>query len=1162
MKKFFFAKIYQNVIFLIFVLGNLVLVNTPCHSQDLNISNEKSEQIPRLDGMLNEIYKSWRDGHRDIAAKRAKVYKVQSSTPDKVIVVLVPESGLLAANIDKGALVQIGADVLAESKSLMRVSIPIESLPLLSEIPGVSFAEEPMRPIFNSVTSESVSQIGAIKAQIAGYDGQGVKVGIIDSGFEKGQEAGNNGEFPLTWNYIDFTGRGIYTDDVHGTACAEIVHDIAPGADITFLKIDDFVDFENAKDLAIRDTIDIISYSGSWLGLGFGDGLGRACDVVNDAFDHGILWVNSAGNYAKSQFSGFFNDRDSDGWNSFDGKDIEFLTLLNVKVGDEIEIWLTWNEWPTTSQDYDLILSKVTDDGKVTFVDKSETTQFFSSPVEHIVFEVTESGKYGISVWKSANARSNVIKVWSKNHNFEDYVSISGTIGVPADAKGALAVGAINYQNWQSGIPEDFSSRGPTVDGRIKPDIMGPDGVSTFAYGSRGFSGTSAAAPHVAGVAALIKSSDPQYFTPTRLRDFLYQQAIDLGDRGQDNIYGYGKVDINRVNFQQRVPNISLSTLSINMGEVIVGESKTVSLEIFNKGQATLFIQELQQTNANFSVKSDVVFSNGTLNLHPGAASLYTFNNAKDMESWSKPTAGSWSTQDGRLLLTGDDSNFLTLMSPNKLFEKDLDLTVETEWKSGIDNNGYGMRFFASLLGQYRFFITGNGAYSIDKVLGQTGIVTDLVAWTFDNIVQKRGKNTLRVVSYGDSLKFWINQKIVLRIKDGDYREGYASLFVGDPQTVAFDNFSAIEFPFKLPYAILPGTSEGLSVRFTPFEAGDYNGSLKVITNDPDQKILDITMFGKGKAKASPIIRLLNTTVNFGNVVKIGSRGEQNFQVQNLGQSDLIITEIASSNSNLTVTPGQATIRPGETLSLKAIFQPKISGDFRATLTIKSNDPNAPLTTIVVSAQVPEQVVINIKVATDIQLNAGDGRQSETLSVSARQGDKVAIEVYASEYNNAQGVEITLSFPDISAISRQFQGISTEFPVIINAINGNELKTSAVVFGAPKSYSGTQLKLVGTVIVTLSPTFKSTTITLSKVDFGSAGMVTPNIKLEVEAGVGIPGDFTQDGKVDFNDFLLFASHFGTVRGIPGYETKYDLDGNGQIGFEDFLTFAKEFGKTS
>ena len=68
MKKFFFAKIYQNVIFLIFVLGNLVLVNTPCHSQDLNISNEKSEQIPRLDGMLNEIYKSWRDGHRDIGS--------------------------------------------------------------------------------------------------------------------------------------------------------------------------------------------------------------------------------------------------------------------------------------------------------------------------------------------------------------------------------------------------------------------------------------------------------------------------------------------------------------------------------------------------------------------------------------------------------------------------------------------------------------------------------------------------------------------------------------------------------------------------------------------------------------------------------------------------------------------------------------------------------------------------------------------------------------------------------------------------------------------------------------------------------------------------------------------------------------------------------------
>ena len=56
-------------------------------------------------------------------------------------------------------------------------------------------------------------------------------------------------------------------------------------------------------------------------------------------------------------------------------------------------------------------------------------------------------------------------------------------------------------------------------------------------------------------------------------------------------------------------------------------------------------------------------------------------------------------------------------------------------------------------------------------------------------------------------------------------------------------------------------------------------------------------------------------------------------------------------------------------------------------------------------------------------------------------------------------------------------------------------------------------------------------------------------------------DFDDSGVVDFTDFLLFVSAFGSREGQEGYDTKYDLNGDGVIAFADFLLFASDFGRT-
>ena len=579
---------------------------TSAGAQNLDLEHVENRESQGIESALLGVYQAWVMDRPALAKRTARQYHSHIGPTGKIVVILEPESGVDISQISISDLQALNTDILAQSNSLMRVAVPISILPRLTDIPGIGFVRTPMKPNLNRITSEGVVNTQATTVHALGIRGSGVKVGIIDIEFGKALEARAQGDLPSTWRYFDYTNEGIYTGDVHGTGCAEIVHDMAPDAELALIKVGDLVDFENAKDMAIREGIDILSFSASWLGSGFGDGLGSACNTVNDAFDNDILWINGAGNYATKLYSGLHTDSDADGadgWHNFEGDD-EVLTLMDVTVGDEIEIWLTWNDFPRTSQNYDLVLTKSKADGTVDIIEKSDTFQRNSRPVEHIVYKVTESGRYGVSVWKSQNARATLIKIFSSNHDFEGIESIRGSIGVPADARGSLAVGAIPHRRWQTGPQESFSSQGPTIDGRIKPDIMGPDGVNTFSYGSDGFFGTSAAAPHIAGAAALIKSSNPENFTAQILRHKLLEATVDLGERGKDNIYGEGRLDLSLLNLQPRVDvsNVVLSLDLITDGGAgnqidnrvtsgtVSGRDTKIAVEVFAKGVTTSLV--------------------------------------------------------------------------------------------------------------------------------------------------------------------------------------------------------------------------------------------------------------------------------------------------------------------------------------------------------------------------------------------------------------------------------------------------------------------------------------------------------------------------------------------------------------------------------------------
>ena len=538
---------------------------------------------------------------------------------DTVVVILVPHLGHASASIDTSSLAALGGKILAQSKSLMRVSVPASSLLAVSELPGVRFVRRPYRPHSQVTVSEGVYRIGALANHSAGVKGQGVKVAIIDGGF-KGVDQLVGQDMPTSGWYHDYTGEGIYAGEiVHGTACAEIIHDVAPEAELYLYKVGDLVDLENAKDRSIRNEVDIISHSMGWLETGIGDGKGIACDIVNDAADKGVLWVNAAGNSARSHYYQPWSDSDSDGYHNFKGED-ETLAF-EAEKGTEISVYLTWNDWPETRDDYNMYLhfSNPSDDLEPDPVAKSTNIQSRSGgePVEVIEYNAERSGKYHIVITKSRDARSRRLKIWSLNRNLDfEYSSPERSIGIPSDAEGAMSVGAIYHADYDPSAfsflfgdrIEDYSSRGPTLDGRIKPELIAPTGVSTVSYGSDGFFGTSAAAPHVAGAAALIKSANPSY-SRTQLWDALIEATVDIGTRGRDNASGYGKLVLPIMQVSSSPQIISISPNRVRYNQIVTirgtafGANRGTSRVIFHGGKEPISSQYVSWSDTQIQVR-------------------------------------------------------------------------------------------------------------------------------------------------------------------------------------------------------------------------------------------------------------------------------------------------------------------------------------------------------------------------------------------------------------------------------------------------------------------------------------------------------------------------------------------------------------------------------
>jgi subtilisin family serine protease len=477
----------------------------------------------------------------------------------RVRVVIVARQAVRA----REAVKRLGGRVEASWRNLVQAFMPTAALPELSRQQSVSFVRPPLKWADESITGEEVAASLANAWQAKNFTGKGVKVGIIDGGFGGYTDRVAAGDLPANVVPADFCGGKLATADaeVHGTAVAEIVHEMAPDAQLFLICFDSEVTLAAAEAYAKAQGIQVINHSVGWFNAGRGDGSGPIGAIVQDAKNNGILWVNAAGNEGQTHWSGTFTSAPGDGRLAFAPGDVG-NTFLFPGGGAVICGFLRWDEWPVARSDFDLYL--VLDATNQVLAASAGDQNGTQPPTEEMCVQNNGSPIlvfWGIFAYRlNGNPRLDLVSISPSLQ----YQTVAGSIGEPANSPAVFAAGALC---WQSKALEPYSSQGPTIDGRVKPDIGGFDSVSGATYGpfgacgsAAGFAGTSAASPNVAGAVALVKQAFPSY-TPDQLQQYLQQHgATDVAPAGADNATGAGMLQLSTP--PDQVPPVSKALAS------------------------------------------------------------------------------------------------------------------------------------------------------------------------------------------------------------------------------------------------------------------------------------------------------------------------------------------------------------------------------------------------------------------------------------------------------------------------------------------------------------------------------------------------------------------------------------------------------------------------
>jgi len=480
-----------------------------------------------------------------------------------------------AAGEIEGAIAEINAlggrvERFDADQGLIQAQVPIPKVETLSSLASVRYIRLPDYgfPQGGSTTTQgdSILKANLVRGQF-GVDGTGVKVGVISDGLGGLASSQATGDLPA----VNTSCNGVAGSDAEGTAMLEIVHDMAPGAELWFATgTGTSLEFNAAVDCLAANT-DVVVDDIGWFNVGPYDGTSavsaNTSTELNRSSNRIRAYVTAVGNMADKHYQESFRSCSGSSFHLFSAT---ALTLdlggfgprcsnpLWVAPGGIAKVALQWNDpWGGSCNDYDMLLT--IHDSATILASSTNPQTCWQNPSESVVWQNPLLVPVVVDLYinnVSGLAAPRTFDLFTSPDALPYFVTRWSSVPNQSDAGGGvISVGAIAASDPGNDTIENYSSLGPTNDGRTKPDITGIDCVNITGAGGfqTPFCGTSAAAPHIAGIAALLLQCNPGLRAGepgdnpgsdrAALRGALLDHAVDLGATGADYVYGAGRAD-------------------------------------------------------------------------------------------------------------------------------------------------------------------------------------------------------------------------------------------------------------------------------------------------------------------------------------------------------------------------------------------------------------------------------------------------------------------------------------------------------------------------------------------------------------------------------------------------------------------------------------------
>jgi subtilisin family serine protease len=378
-----------------------------------------------------------------------------------------------------------------------------------------------------------LARLGVDRWHAAFQRGRGVKIAVLDSGF-RGYRKFLGKALPDRVTVRSFRGdRALEAkDSQHGILCAEVLHALAPDAELLLAnwEPDRSDQFLEAVRWARAQGARILSCSVIMPSWSDGEGGGPVHESLTRLLGDGthpgdLLCFASAGNTAQRHWSGMLRPA-RDGWHQWTSGVVD--NDVTPWGTDCLSIEACWS----TSADYDLVvLDAVT--GRE--IGRSLARPGASRWCAVVRFEADQARDCHVRL-RQVRGEPSQFHLVALGGSMR-YSTAKCSVPFPGDGPEVVAVGAVDA----TGQRVDYSSCGP-ISTRHKPDLVASVPFPS-SWRPRPFSGTSAAAPQAAGLAALVWSRHPGW-TARQVRDSLLQSARDLGPPGPDDETGYGLIEL------------------------------------------------------------------------------------------------------------------------------------------------------------------------------------------------------------------------------------------------------------------------------------------------------------------------------------------------------------------------------------------------------------------------------------------------------------------------------------------------------------------------------------------------------------------------------------------------------------------------------------------